>query len=211
MISRRHFILGTAAGLVLPSYYDKVLAYFENHGEVYLDKPKSHDIEIRALYCEDDTYEFHIGDPHEEPPAMTIREYARRYHWSEQELWKLWWEDHEGVSFDGDTFDSFDWDKELSFDEVWDAWARNDSSFSKAYRFLEPIDLGASLQKGHAAGELMFLDGPLSMAGWDYLGVRAGNMGYGLGSCESAAATISLLQKRLNELDMGVLITMAEE
>ena len=57
----------------------------------------------------------------------------------------------------------------------------------------------------------MFLDGPLSMAGYDYLGVRAGNMGYGLGSCESAAATISLLQKRLNELDMGVLIRMAEE
>ena len=36
-ISRRRFIQGTAAGLLLTSYYDKVLAYFENTGEVLLE------------------------------------------------------------------------------------------------------------------------------------------------------------------------------
>ena len=39
-ISRRQFILGTAAGLILPSYYDKVFTYFENTGEALLEAPR---------------------------------------------------------------------------------------------------------------------------------------------------------------------------
>jgi hypothetical protein len=35
--TRRQFILGTAAGLILPSYYDKVLAFWENHGEALIE------------------------------------------------------------------------------------------------------------------------------------------------------------------------------
>jgi hypothetical protein len=39
-ISRRQFILGTAAGRILPTYFDKVFAYFENTGEALLEVPK---------------------------------------------------------------------------------------------------------------------------------------------------------------------------
>ena len=39
-ITRRQFVLGTTAGLVLPSFYDKTLTYFENHGEPLLIAPK---------------------------------------------------------------------------------------------------------------------------------------------------------------------------
>lgn len=206
MISRRHFILGTAAGLILPSYYDKVLAYFENHGEVYLDKPKSHDIEIFALDMEDGTYEFNLGDPHTEPPIMTVREYARRYYGSEEEYWNRFGEDFGGTyeDYEESTFESFDWDRRMSRYVSDDMWLRHDSSFAKAYDFLEPIDLGTSLQGSEAAGELMFHDGPLSMISGDYRGVRTADEWY-----DGSAATISLLQKRLNQLDMGVLITMA--
>ena len=41
--SRRQFILGTAAGLILPSYSDKVFMFFENHGEPLLEVPKATD------------------------------------------------------------------------------------------------------------------------------------------------------------------------
>ena len=40
---RRNFILGTAAGLILPSYYDKVFTFFENHGEPLIEIPKAFD------------------------------------------------------------------------------------------------------------------------------------------------------------------------
>ena len=51
-ISRRQFILGTAAGLILPSYYDKVLTYFENHGEPLLQAPKHATTDLFALGLE---------------------------------------------------------------------------------------------------------------------------------------------------------------
>lgn len=31
-ITRRQFLLGTSAGLVLPSFFEKAFNYFENHG-----------------------------------------------------------------------------------------------------------------------------------------------------------------------------------
>ena len=68
--SRRQFIIGTAAGLILPSYFDKVFAYFENTGEALLEVPKKAEIEIIASFemgaCE--TYELNLGDPFQEPP-----------------------------------------------------------------------------------------------------------------------------------------------
>ena len=48
-ITRRNFILGTAAGLILPSYYDKVFTFFENHGEPLLEIPKQADIDLVAV------------------------------------------------------------------------------------------------------------------------------------------------------------------
>lgn len=63
-ISRRQFIIGTAAGLILPSYFDKVFAYFENTGEALLEVPKKAEIEIIASFemgaC--DTYELNLGN-----------------------------------------------------------------------------------------------------------------------------------------------------
>jgi hypothetical protein len=86
-ISRRQFILGTAAGFILPSYFDKIFTYFENTGEALLEIPGDAEIELIADYdlggC--DSYELNLGNPHVEPPQMTLREYAIRYFGSEEE------------------------------------------------------------------------------------------------------------------------------
>jgi len=86
-ISRRQFILGTAAGLILPSYFDKIFTYYENTGEALLEVPRKAEIELIASYdrgaC--DTYELNLGDPYQEPPEMTVREYAVRYFGSEKD------------------------------------------------------------------------------------------------------------------------------
>jgi len=47
-ISRRQLILGTAEGLILPSFYEKVLAHVENHGEPLIQAPRDTEIELFA-------------------------------------------------------------------------------------------------------------------------------------------------------------------
>ena len=39
-ITRRQFLLGTTAGLILPSFYERAYSFFENHGEPLLIVPK---------------------------------------------------------------------------------------------------------------------------------------------------------------------------
>ena len=61
---------------------------------------------------------------------------------------------------------------------------------------LEGLDLGSDLEGEKAVGETRFIDGP--MPGNDYLGVEAADQ-----------VSVSLLQKRLNELNTGIRIVMA--
>ena len=184
-ISRRQFIVGTAAGLILPSYFDKVFFYFENTGEALLEAPKTAGIELIADFerggC--DSYEINLGDPWEEPPEMTLREYARRYCGSEE------------VYADCDGLESYDWDRKMDFWEVIDAWARNDSPNARAYHLLENFDLGPEFTGKDAVGEIKFIDGPCP--GNDYLGAHA-----------PTQLDIALLQKRLNDLDTGIRISI---
>ena len=182
-ISRRQFILGTASGLILPSYYDKVLSYFENHGEPLIEIPKQADTELLVV---DDygSLQFHLGDPEAEPPEMTVREFALE-HCGSKKAYQEEWCDGEDVDFDDFV------DPEI----VVDYWARHDGSNAQAFYLLEGLDLGPDLNRKNAVGEIRFIDG--ACPGNDYLGVEAADQ-----------VSISLLQKRLNELDMGIRITM---
>ena len=184
-ISRRQFIIGTAAGLILPTYFDKVFAYFENTGEALLEIPKDAEIEMIASFemgaC--DTYELNLGDPFQEPPEMTVRQYAIRYFGSEEE-----WLECNGYEDD-------DFDRVMDFWEVIDAWARRDSPNARAYRLLENLDLGPQLTGADAVGEIQFIDGPCP--GSDYLGAHA-----------PTQLDIALLQKRLNDLETGIRISI---
>ena len=181
-ISRRQFILGTAAGLILPTYFDKIFAYFENTGEALLEVPQQAEIEmIASSELGGDAYELNLGNPFQEPPEMTVREYAIRYFGSEAE-----WLECNGYEDD-------DFDRVMDFWEVIDAWARSDSPNARAYRLLENLDLGPQLTGADAVGEIQFIDGPCP--GSDYLGAHA-----------PSQLDIALLQKRLNDLETGVRI-----
>ena len=182
-ISRRQFILGTAAGLILPSYYDKVLSYFENHGEPLLQAPKHATTDLFALDLEGNSFRFNLGDPWAEPPEMTVREFAIHYYESEEEFVQNW--DYEEVDFD----------QLMDPNVVYDLWERTASPHARAFHLLKSLDLGPDLSGGEAVGEIKFIDGPCP--GNDYLGVEA-----------PSEVDISLLQKRLNELDTGIRISM---
>ena len=182
-VSRREFILGTAAGLILPSFYDKVFTFYENTGEALLQAPRKTAIELIAIDWGGSGYELNLGDPHQEPPEMTVREFAIRYFGSDEEFVDC--RDEEDVNFDAQMDE---WD-------VLDTWARQESPNARAYRVLENLDLGPQLTGEDAVGEIRFIDGPCP--GNDYLGVEA-----------PTTLDISLLQKRLNDLDTGIRISM---
>ncbi|RLC56446.1 MAG: hypothetical protein DRI30_05825 [Chloroflexi bacterium] len=183
-ISRRQFILGTGAGLILPSYYDKIFAYFENTGEALLDVPRNAEIELIADFDLGSEYELNLGAPHQEPPEMTVREYARRYFAGEENYLYLREED------------DVDFERKMDFWEVIDTWARTDSPNARAYRLLENLDLGPDLCGENAVGRIDFIDG--DRPGSDYLGAHA-----------PGQLDLALLQKRLNDLDTGIRILMA--
>ena len=185
-ISRRQFILGTAAGLILPAYYDKILTLWENHGEALIEAPKDAKIELIAIDRGGDGLELNWGDPWEEPPELTIREFARRYYGDEEYYIHIRDEDP-----------NIDLDVPMDWWDVVDTWSYIDSPNAKAYRLLEDLDLGPSLSGKDAVGEIRFIDG--ACPGVDYLGVVA-----------PSPIDVCLLQKRLNDLQTGIRISMLE-
>ena len=58
-MDRRQFLIraGLAAGqLALPRFFDRALAFVENHGEPLLELPRSSERELIASYQEDGVY-----------------------------------------------------------------------------------------------------------------------------------------------------------
>lgn len=180
-ITRREFILGTArsaAGLILPAYYDKVLAYFENHGEPLLKAPRQFD---QDLYCDfGNEFQLNLGKPVYELPKLTWREVFQRYSYDDEDGFAEEFGLTEAML--GEVADE---------DAYFDYWAACDSPNAKAYRLLDGFDIGRMIHHGDKIGELKFIDCPCP--GSDYVGVHA--------DCE---VTLSLLQNRLNELGTGI-------
>ena len=188
-ISRREFFLatsGAAAGFILPSYYEKVLNYLERFDEPLLESPRNPKIRLYAAKHGVEEYQLNWGDPYADPDLkMTLREYANRYHGGEYGYLDDYFQEPEDVDFDSIADESM----------VFESWANTDSPTVRAYRLLENLDLGPSLDGVNAIGELQFIEGEL--AGSDYLGVHT----FGL-------VTVSLLQQRLNDLKTGISIEM---
>jgi hypothetical protein len=185
-LNRRQFLVATtrsAAGLILPAYYDKVLAYFENHGEPLLEVPAATE---QVLYVGDWENELYLGEnPYDaQPPSFTWREFFEYCGYDDMEYaLEQWGFDEEPELLDEPACE----------DTVIDAWARTDSPNARAHHYLWSLDLGPDLVEGRRVGGLEFIDGP--MPGNDYLGVRA---------CDGVS--LSLLQNRFNELGEKVRI-----
>jgi hypothetical protein len=186
MLTRRQFLLGTTAGLILPSFYDKAFSYFENHGEPLLIAPEHpKDILYASSQFAASGFELNLGHPEIGPPDMTIREFCLAY--GEGDPVK-WWRESWLCTDDPE---SIDMDQQMDPDFVMDWWARKDSSNARAYRYLARLDLGPQLARHKVVGGLNFIDG--ASPGNDYLGVEAVD-----------AVSLSLLQRRLNELGTGI-------
>ena len=179
--TRRQFIVGTATGLILPSFYDKVFTFFENTGEAYLEPPRQANTDLFTAVDRGEGFQLNLGDPYEEPPQLTYREYARTCL------------NDNGEYLEELIEEGFDLDAEMDLISYIDDWAYNASPNAKAYRLLESLDIGPDFASEHAVGQLHFYDCP-SMCS-DYLGVHAED-----------EVSLSLLQKRLNDLDTGIRI-----
>jgi hypothetical protein len=184
-ITRRQFLLGTTAGLILPSFYERAYSFFENHGEPLLIVPKQPEETLYACSEFAEGYQLHLGEIGEGPPDMTIREFCLKYGDGDPEKW--WREEWLYV----DDSEPIDIGKPMDQHVVWDWWLRRDSSTAQAYRYLESLDLGSDFNGANPVGGLDFIDG--ACPGNDYLGVEALD-----------SVSVSLLQQRLNELGTGV-------
>ena len=95
----------------------------------------------------------------------------------------------------GDESEPIDMNVQMDEWTVWDWWGPRDSCTARAYHYLESLDLGSEFDGPNAVGGLDFVDGPCP--GNDYLGVEALD-----------PVSVSLLQKRLNDLGTGIKVEL---
>ena len=182
-VTRRQFLLstaGAAVGAILPSFYFQALEFLDRFDKPLLEAPASVSNDLSVLEM-GECLELNLGDPFAEPPqGLTFREYFTRY--------------------DPDAFETFevDWDMPLTDldllvpdDYVECSWEVRDGPTARAYKLLDSLDLGNELGGPDAVGGLEFILGP--HPGSNYMGVNAVDQ-----------LTLSLLQKRLNDLGTGI-------
>jgi hypothetical protein len=189
--NRRQFLLGTAAGLVLPSFFDKAFAYFENHEEPFLEAPRSASTIMYACAELDGGggYQMTVGDPWMQPPDMTVKEFCDHYGETDPELdWMEGW--------CSDSHGCLDMNAVIVDWRLFDSWLQVHAPYRHAHEYLQSIDLGPQLSGGEAVGALEVQWG---MPGSDYVGTHAVD-----------AVTLSLLQNRLTELRSGYRVVVYE-
>jgi len=187
--TRRQFLLttaGTGIGFILPSFYEKALAFWENHEEPLIEPAKDADTILYA-WSEADL-ELNLGDPHTEPSYdMTYRELIDNYYCGGLEQY------FEELPYLKPQH-KLDLNAKARPDEIFDAWLPAHSPNAQAYYLLQGLDLGPDLQGPSAVGGIH--------EGWgapgsDYLGMLADDH-----------VSLSLLQERLNQLRTGIRIEL---
>jgi hypothetical protein len=134
--TRRQFLLttaGTGIGFILPSFYEKALGFWENHGEPLIQPAKDADTILYA-WSEADL-ELNLGDPHTEPSYdMTYRELIDHYHCGglEQYFEELPYLEPQH---------KLDLDARARPDEILDAWLPAHSPHAQAYYLLQGLGL----------------------------------------------------------------------
>ena len=198
--TRRQFLLstvGAAGGFILPSFYARALEFVDQFREPLLEPPKRVVDEITI--CASLGGELNIGEPAEQIPDMTWREFLTRYHQDSLNSLEFYWGLEESQR------DLAPWglkesqlDDAAPSDTVLGSWGRVDSPNARAYHLLESLDLGPDLTGPKAVGGLNFLDGP-NPGAKDYLAVTVED-----------DISISLLQQRLNDLKTGIKVSLAK-
>ncbi len=190
MITRRAFLKGSAgaaAGLILPSWLVKAENYIDIEAKPYLEPPAREDVTIYAIDWGADEYQLSVGDPYADPPDTTWREILN---WRGCESFEEYYGTHDPQSLPEYGLD------DLVPDVSWtNYWVMESSPDAKAYRFLEGYDLGFDFIDEDAVGEISFIDGT---APCNYSRIVT----------VPDDISLSLLQKRLNELDGTVKVAL---
>ena len=191
-MDRRQFLtraFSAAGQLVLPRFFDRALAFVENHGEALLEAPPEPKKTLYAAYQEEGVYWIIDGlMPKEIPPSrVTWREYfllTGDELVNGMENWEL---------EPGQLDDSMDY---WAFETY---WFYNLSPNAKAFKYLQDLDLGPEFGKNdRAEGEIRFQDAPMMASDCRWAEV-------------DDLLSISLLQNRLNELGENVSLEVGGE
>lgn len=184
MTTRRTFLKGLGAGLILPTTWDMFSSHLENYGEPLLRRPQRVDDVLYLFHCGDD-YRIALNKIDEEmpDPDMSIKEYASKFgdnkwHWD----------------CDPD-YEDRDENRAIGVWFVWDYWPYHCTSDARAYDFLDSLDLGW-FDRGHDVNE-GYVD--------FFWGVSPGN------DSKFVNADLlggSILQERLNERGYNVMVKL---
>jgi len=189
MISRRFFLKGTvatAAGLILPSWVVHAERYIEGEGEPFIEPLESHQNTLYAIDGDGEgSYGLFLGDPFKKPQTrMTWEEYIEKHPCVStlQEFFE--YSEPEDIPKP----DELVGESELyHVSEYWENPSR------LAFQFLENLDLGPELNGNNGVGEINFYDGLSPADDSQFVDVPD-------------YLSISLLQKRLNEIDGTVAV-----
>ena len=178
MTTRRTFIKGIGAGLLLPSTWDLFANHLANHGEPLMRVPKRVDHILYAT-CWAEDFQLSLDAIEDDFPSgeMPIKDFIATY-------------------ADGDDpgyWDTSDYNDPIGENFVWDVWPYQYSADAKAFYFLSGVDLrGLSDSSEKGEGYIDFIEGPCPGNDSRFVCVDA------LGA--------SLLQDRLIEYGHNVLV-----
>lgn len=196
MLNRRAFLLASAGmgastvgGLILPEWLRQAERFIEAEDKPLIEHPRQESTVINAFNLDgENNYRLVIGDPYEEPPAMTWLEYYRLYHGDEYESFTEFTEEF----FGGPAQPHAEADSSV----VLDTWlASNEAPDTAAYHYLEQMDIGPVLGDGDTVGQIDFVNCPCP--GNDSRFVTVPDL-----------LSLSLLQKRLNHVDGTTLVRL---
>ena len=146
MTTRRTFIKGIGAGLLLPSTWDLFANHMEQYGEPLLIRPKSVTNILYATYWGDD-FQFSLNGVNEDYPCpqMSIQKFIT---------------DHMGGE-DPECWESDDYDDPIGEWFVTEIWPYHYSASARAFYFLSSLDLGLLRDSTETeSGYIDFVEGP---------------------------------------------------
>lgn len=146
MTTRRAFLRGVGAGLLLPATWDFLANHLEKYGEPFLSAPTPTDHTLYGIPLGED-FQLSLDTAEDEmPPAeMSIRDFIRECAGGE---------DHGYWHTD-------DYDQPIGDFFVWEIWPYQYSASARAFYFLYGLDLGTIDSSGETnIGYIDFVEGP---------------------------------------------------
>lgn len=186
--TRRNFLIGVGAGLILPTFYQQACRHLLTNDSPLILPPSNPTIELLAHdYGGNGCYTLNLGDPYSDLPDflnMSWRDFADEYLAG----------DYDWVLLANEDDEDFDLDDTVNPYYAEEHWIHRESPNGRAFDLLSGYDLGLDRATASGQGQIEFIEG--DHPGSDYRGVEADAVG------------LSLLQQKLNELNTGISLSV---